>query len=623
MKTIAEIVGKWAAGKWSEPTFKQDADGDGATLRFTHESKDGDFDGYLEISNANDMLVMYLYGSSAIPEKSLVPVMDAVARINEGMAVGSVEIVRKNEIQFRFRAGIDVEDGGLSDTMLDNLLGIAIGTVERHFPAILSICFAGITPEQAVARANEEAIEDALSEKLILDMAPPQPLPESAPYSSPVLAAWANELAQAISTGADADAWRMVGHGAIVVHDDMERACEMLRRVAAQANMRFVRFESEEVFDIPGGIGDPLARAAPILVYFEPGDWLKKLNGNLSIEETEKNRKLRKTLTARMEAFDPERPVIYTTSAYAVEDVPLPLRSCGLFDRYFHIPKLTPAQLGREFIALFGEENCDASITGFPGKVGKLLGNDFDNKYLCHLVALSVARLAKRENRRLKFVDLVGMANDGLGDFDEVARDDEVLLRHTAFHEAGHAVMAIIDSNGKNIPEFSTIIANMEYKGLIVESMAYSFTRGDEFTYADFRHKIRILLAGRAAEEVALGFDLICSGSSADLERSSKLASRAFAYWGFAPGMNDAETSASNLAVVRDAPSPSENLHNETLVRKFLADEYRNAVRILREHQPLLDAITERLMRDSVLDQHEIAELYAAYSKTQSQRSEK
>jgi ATP-dependent Zn protease len=87
--------------------------------------------------------------------------------------------------------------------------------------------------------------------------------------------------------------------------------------------------------------------------------------------------------------------------------------------------------------------------------------------------------------------------------------------------------------------------------------------------------------------------------------------------------MNDAETSASNLAVVRDDPSPSENLHNETLVRKFMADEYRNAVRILREHRPLLDAIADRLMRDSVLDQHEIAELYAAYSKTQSQRSEK
>lgn len=614
MKTIAEIVEKWAAEKWSKPpSFKQDTDGNGATLRFIHESNCGDFNGYLEISNPNDLLVMYLYAPRAIPERSLVPVMDAVARINESMAVGSAEIVRKKEIQFRFRAGIDVEDGSLSSTMLDNLLGIAVGTVERYSPAILSICFAGMMPEQAVARANEEAIEDTLSEKLVLDMAPAQPLQESAPYSSPALTVWANELAQAISTGADADTWRMVGHGAIVVHDDMERACEMLRHVAAQANMRFVRFDSGEVFDIPDGMGDPLAKAAPILAYFEPGDWMRKIDSDTGSEDAEKIRKFRKSLAARMEVFDPEHPVIYATSAYRLEDVTPILRKRELFDRYFHIPKLTPVMLGKEFIGLFGEENCDASITGFPGKVGQLLGDEFDSERLRCLAALNMARLAKRENRKLAFIDLVGMVTAGLGDSDEAAKDNEVLLRHTAIHEAGHAAMAVIDSNGKNTPEYSTIVAHKDSKGLVLESMSYSFSRGDLFTYADFRHKIRIALAGRAAEEVAMGLDWISSGSSADLERSSKLASRAFAYWGFAPGMNDAETSASNLAVVRDDPSPSENLHNETLVRRFLADEYRNAVRILREHRPLLDAIADWLMRDSVLDQHEIAELYAAY----------
>ncbi|MBY0576943.1 MAG: YbjN domain-containing protein [Gallionellaceae bacterium] len=613
MKTIAEVVEQWAAEKWSEPTFKQDADGDGAALSFIHESNCGDFNGYLEISNANDLLVMYLYAPRAISEKSLVPVMDAIARINEGMVVGCVEIVRKKEILLRFRAGIDVEDGNLSDTMLDNLLGVAVSTVERYIPAILSICFAGMTPEQAVARAREEAVEDCMAEKLNLDVEQNQPLPESVPYSSPALTAWANELAQAISTVADADTWRMVGHGAIVVHDDMERACEMLRRVAVQANMHFVRFESDEVFDIPDGMGDPLTGSAPILAYFEPGDWMRKIDSDTSSEEAENIHKFRKSLAIRMEAFEPEHPVIYATSAYRLEDVTSILRKRELFDRYFHIPKLTPVMLGKEFISLFGEENCDASIISFPGKVGQLLGDEFDNERLRRLAALNMARLAKRENRKLAFIDLVGMVTAGLGDSDEAAKDNEVPLRHTAIHEAGHAAMAVIDSNGKNTPEYSTIVAHRDSKGLVLESISYSFARGDLFTYADFRHKIRISLAGRAAEEVALGLDWISSGSSADLENSSKLASRAFAYWGFAPGMNDAETSASNLAVVRGDPSPSENLHNEMLVRKFLADEYRNTVRILREHRPLLDTIAERLMRDSVLEQHEIAELYAAH----------
>lgn len=63
METIAEIVKKWAAEKWNvPPTFKQNDDGDSATLKFTHESNCGDFDGYMEISNSNDIVVMYLYG---------------------------------------------------------------------------------------------------------------------------------------------------------------------------------------------------------------------------------------------------------------------------------------------------------------------------------------------------------------------------------------------------------------------------------------------------------------------------------------------------------------------------------------------------------------------------------
>ncbi len=614
MGTITEIVEKWAAEKWNiPPAFKQNDDGDSATLKFTHKSECGDFDGYMEISNSKSLIVIYLYAPNTLPERGFALAMDAVARINQDMAVGNVEIVRKKESWFRFRAGIDVENDDLSTAMLDNLLGIAVGTVERYFPAMLSICFAGVTPERAIAEAREEKIDDVPIEKIIAEAASTKPLLDADVAPSPILSAWADELANAVSTQADANAWRMVGHGAIVVHDDMERACDMLRRVADEAGVRFVRIESDDVMDIPAGAGDPFAKAAPILVYFEPGDWINKIGKDTDDEEADKLRKFRKAFAARMESFDTGHPVIYTTSAYELEDVPLALRKRELLDRYFYIPKLPPDMLGKEFIGLFGWENCDASITGFPGKVGQLLGDEFDNEYLRRLAALNMARLAKRENRKLTFIDLVSMVTGGLGNLDEAVKDNEAILRHTAVHEAGHAAMAVIDSNGKNTPEYSTIVARKDTKGGVVESIAYSFARGDLFTYADFRHKIRISLAGRAAEEVAFGFDGISDGSRADLENCSRLASRAFADWGFAPNMNDAETSASNLAVIVGDASHSEMLHNETLIRKFLADEYKAAVKILSEHRALLDAIADRLVRDSVLDQGEIAELYAAH----------
>lgn len=616
MGAITEVVEKWAAEKWDEPPpLKQNDDGISATLKFTHKGECGDLDGYLKISDSKEMAVMYLYAPNVLPEKSFALAMDAVAIINQDMAVGNVEIVRKKENWFRFRAGIDVEDGNLSTTMLDNLLGAAVGTVEQYLPAILSVCFAGVMPEHAVAEAKEgekmafTPIEIVIARSNFVEMF----MPIGAVVPSQVLKNWADDLANAISTKADLDAWRMVGHGAIVVHDDMDRACDMLRRVAAQANMRFIRIESDEAMDIPAGAGDPFAKEAPILVYLEPGNWMRKIDGDTGDEEANEIRKFRKALAARMEKFDTDHPVIYTTSAYKLEDVAPAWRNCGQFDRYFYIPKLTPEMLGKEFIGMFGWENCDASITGFPGKVGQLLGNEFDNERLRRLASLNAARLAKRENRKLAFIDLVDMVTAELGDFDEAAKDSEALLRHTAIHEAGHVAMAVVDSNGRNTPEYSTIIERKDSKGLVVQSVSYSFSRGDMFTYADFRHKIRVSLAGRAAEEVAMGFDRISDGSRADLEKCTRLASIAFAEWGFAPGMNDAEASASNLAVVLGNASPSEMLHSETLMRKFLADEYKATVRILNENRALLDAIADRLMRDSVLDQGEIAELYAAH----------
>ncbi len=614
MGAILETVEKWAAEDWKEPpAFKRNDDGDSGTLKFRHAGECGVLDGYLEVSDPRSLIVMYLYAPSALPEKSLVLAMDAVARINQDMVVGNVEITRNKENWFRFRASIDVEGGSLSTIMLDNLLEIGIGTIERYFPAMLSVCHAGVTPERAIAEARGEKVDGDLIDKAIAEADASELLPAYDVAPSPVLSAWGKELADAISGGADMDTWRMVGRGAVVVHDDLDRACDMLRRVAAEANMRFVRIEREDVMDMPAGAGDPFAKAAPILVYLEPGNWMEKIDDDTGSDKAEGIRKVRKILTSYMKSFDPEHPVIYATSAYKLEDVSTALRKHEMFDRYFHIPKLSPEMLGQEFIALLCEENCDTTITVSPGKVGQLLGDEFDDERLRCLAAMNMGRLVWREKRKLTFLDLVDMVTAGLGESDETPKDNEVAQRHTAIHEAGHAAMAVLDSKGRNTPEYSTIIAHKDSKGMVIESLSYNFANGDLFTYADFRHKIRVSLAGRAAEEVALGFDWICNGSKSDLESCARLASKAFALWGFAPDMSTAEASASNLAAIVGNPTPSEYQHNEMLMHRFLTEEYKATVRALNENRPLLDAIADRLMRDSVLDQAELAELYAAH----------
>ena len=261
MSELTDVVESWAAGKWDEPpVLKQNADDDAFTLRFTHTSESGELDGYIEISNSKSLVLFYIYAPNTLPDKSLTLVMDAIAMINQNMVVGNVEIVRNGVNWFRFRAGIDVEDGELSTTMLDNLLGMAISTIEKYFPAILLICFAGVMPQRAIAEAREEKAEGNQLDDLVAkaDLDELLSIDDVAP--SQVLAAWSTDMANAISAQADLSVWKMVGYGAVVVHDDMERARDMLRRVAIQANMRFVCIEADDVTDIPSGTHDALRK---------------------------------------------------------------------------------------------------------------------------------------------------------------------------------------------------------------------------------------------------------------------------------------------------------------------------------------------------------------------------
>lgn len=612
MGRIAKVVERWVDEKWDiQPSLKWKDDDTSATLKLNRIIDCGECDFYVEINEAKDFLVMYLYGPADIPEKKLLLTMDAIAQINSDLSLGNVEILRAEKSWFRFRAGIDVEEGALSSTMLNNMWSSAESVMNQYFSAVMSICYSGISPAQAIAQARGEEVETTPFEQKLADVHAVKPALQSGVFQSPVLDGWAQELKRAISAKSDNDAWKMVGLGIVVVHDDMGRACEMLRNVATTAGIGFVRIESEDVLDIPLKMFNPFGGVAPIIVYLEPGDWMTKLTDQ-GAEDGYSIRIIafREALLEQMQLFDCELPIIYATSAYKLDDVSPMLRKHDRFDRYFHIPQLTAEQSGREFVDLFDSEYCDETITCHLGKVGELLADEFDNIHLRRLVARNALRLVKREGRLLTFMDLVAMSIRGLGDSDESVKGTENSWRHTAVHEAGHAAIALIDSEGKNVPEYSSIISHRSSKGVVLESIEYNFAKSDLHTYADFLHKVHISLAGRAAEEVVFGQNGISNGSRGDLKTCSKMSSRAFAQWGFAPQMNDVEGSANNLAVIIGEPTPSEFAYNETLTREFLATEYKKVVGMLVRHRGLLDAIADRLLLDSILEQGELLKLY-------------
>ena len=284
----------------------------------------------------------------------------------------------------------------------------------------------------------------------------------------------------------------------------------------------------------------------------------------------------------------------------------------GTFDRRFAVPELPKSFLGEEFIEHLGPAISGESLTQSPAKLGKLISY-YGDEGMRELAILAMRRLAKRRQRKVEFTDLVDCLIRDAVQSDNSPMDVPEVRAQVAYHEAGHALIAVKDSDGRNVPEYSTILEGRDFKGAVVDSYTYRCSLDAQRTYRDTLHKTRILLAGRAAEHLFAGVQNISTLATSDLTTATRVASKAFGRYGFAPNMIDAKTASSNLALVLGTPSPSEYEHLEALSRRFLAKEYETVLELLTADRALLDAIAKRLMRNSVMDQAELTELCNAH----------
>lgn len=434
------------------------------------------------------------------------------------------------------------------------------------------------------------------------------------------VARWAAELRDAITGGADAGAWRLVGSGAAIEHEDLDLCESMFRRVAHDAGMRFVSIPADAVMGISLDASCPFQDMAPVMIHLEPGDWMTKINvGKQGQEFADSVRAFRQKLKSFMKEFNPGRPVVFATAAYDLDDIAEMLRSPGLFDRRFIVPPPTTLETGLIFLGQLGRDCCAPSLADVPHKVG-IVVQSYPGTRVRELHLLHLQRKAAREKRRLEFIDLVEVSVQGSAETDDLPPQSDEFLRLVAVHEAGHAVIAMIDSAGGNIPEYLSIVAVPSCNGVSVDSCTYRYSVRKQTTYASFRHQIRGYLAGRAAEEIVLGPENVSGGSREDLVNANKLSIEAFACLGFAPNMDHPGASASNLAVlIDDDPSEAEEAHFESLIRQFLADQYREVLALLTTHRCFLDDIAENLLQRKVMDQDMLSDLANKYLQTYSQ----
>jgi len=425
-------------------------------------------------------------------------------------------------------------------------------------------------------------------------------------FDSELLRAWGAELGQSLPLR-DLDHWRVTGPAVVVQSSDSDEAAEMLLGVSTDVGVGFARVPPEDVQKVVTNLPGYFQQYAPILVMLDHGPWVRGEGSPAGCSEETFVAQIRDALGR----FDVSAPVLCAVCCPDTDALHPDLRRVGAFDRCFVIQEPDAEFVGRRFLADLGQDVADAALQAAPLKAGRVLLNMFQTRHERAAAALRLKRIARREWRKIEFNDLTELALRGLQESSAKGglALQEVTRRKTAYHEAGHACIAVITSRGANVPDYASIVPSRDFYGVVLPSLAYGDTQ-DELTFHAFRMRVQVLLAGRAAEEMFFGLAEVSTGAQSDLTNATSFCFGMFGFAGFHPGMGRGEGSGLNLAVLGPVDrDPVQNDRVSCEVRAFLAEQYEEVLRTLAENRDFVEAVADRLMWDPVVDREEMAEL--------------
>jgi len=238
---------------------------------------------------------------------------------------------------------------------------------------------------------------------------------------------------------------------------------------------------------------------------------------------------------------------------------------------------------------------------GTPGFSGADLAN------LVNEAALLAARRGKRLVAMQEFEEAKDKVMMGTERRSMVMTEDE--KRMTAFHEAGHAIVALHEPASDPIHK-ATIIPRGRALGMVMrlpERDNYSYHR--DKMYAN----LAVAMGGRVAEEVVFGYDKVSSGASSDISYATGLARDMVTRWGMSDALGPLQYAEADEEVFLGySMNRQKNMSNETAqaidkeIRTIVEQGYERAKTVLTEFRPELDTLAGALLEYETLSGDEI-----------------
>ncbi len=392
----------------------------------------------------------------------------------------------------------------------------------------------------------------------------------------------------------------------------------LARAIAGEANVPFFSISGSDFVEMFVGVGASRVRDlfeqgkknAPCIIFIDEIDAVGRHRGaGLGGGHDEREQTLN-ALLVEMDGFESNDGVILIAATNRPDVLDPALLRPGRFDRRVVVSR--PDVRGREGILQVHTrkiplaEDVDIAVLAkaTPGFSGADLAN------LVNEAALMAARnnqkfVSMRDFESSKDKVLMGAERKSL-----IITDEEKKV--TAFHEAGHALLASLVPHADPIHKVTIIPRGMA----LGVTQQLPTEEKHNWTKEQLEARIAVCMGGRIAEETT--FNQITTGAQNDIEQATEMARKMVCEWGMSEALGPLTYGKKEEQIFLGKEfnrhqdySEATALKIDAEIRRIVSEQYERATRILTESREILVRVAEALLEHEVLDAPQLKQLIA------------
>ncbi len=383
----------------------------------------------------------------------------------------------------------------------------------------------------------------------------------------------------------------------------------LAKAIAGEAGVPFFSISGSDFVEMFVGVGASRVRDlfeqskknSPCIIFIDEIDAVGRHRGaGLGGGHDEREQTLNQLLV-ELDGFAPNEGIIVLAATNRPDVLDPALLRPGRFDRQVIVPH--PDVKGRHEIMKVHIKNVpvDDNVSlevlarGTPGFSGADLAN------LVNEAALLAARQSKTKVEMIDFETAKDKVMMGKERKSMIISEDE--KKNTAYHEAGHALVAKLTPGTDPLHKVS----------IIPRGMALGITQqlpiDDRYTYSsvDILNNLAVLMGGRAAEELTIGH--MTTGAGNDIMRATELARKMVCEWGMSKKLGPLTFGKKEEQIFLGKEFAKQKDYSEKTaeaiddeVSSIVTERYQYARKLLEDNMDTLEAVAQALLEKETID---------------------